>query len=168
MNHTVLFKFNADKAHNRIAVERIFRAARPLVWHAWTDAGILDHWWAPKPWQTETRSMDFREGGRWLYAMAGPEGERHWSFMHYTTIRPETFFASHDGFCDENGVVDPSLPTSTWENRFEEQGDQTIVSIDIQFETLEDLEKIIEMGFKEGFESGLNNLEEYLATNAPS
>jgi uncharacterized glyoxalase superfamily protein PhnB len=33
----------------------------------------------------------------------------------------------------------------------------------LSFDTLEDLEKIIEMGFKEGFTAGLENLDQYIA-----
>lgn len=63
-----------------------------LVWDAWTKPEILDQWWAPKPYQTETKSMDFREGGMWLYAMVSPENEKHWCKNDYHKVEPKKIF----------------------------------------------------------------------------
>lgn len=35
---------------------REFEANLSLVWKAWTEAEMLDQWWAPKPWKCETKS----------------------------------------------------------------------------------------------------------------
>lgn len=162
MNKAILFNFEVDKTTNQIKVERSFNAPVDLVWSAWTEAEILDQWWAPKPWKAQTKSMDFREGGHWLYAMVSPEGENHWGKVDYLKIIPEDFFSGLDGFCDEEGNLNDSLPRNKWENNFSERGDETLVNILLTFDTLEDLEKIIEMGFKEGFTAGLENLDQYI------
>jgi len=47
--------------------------------------------------------------------------------------------------------VTPHLPGANWDLTFSEQNGITKVSISIYFESLEELEKMIEMGFKEGF-----------------
>lgn len=162
MNKAILFNFNVDKANNQIKVERSFNAPIDLVWSAWTEAEILDQWWAPKPWTAQTKSMDFREGGHWHYAMVSPEGEKHWGKVDYIKIIPQEFFSTLDGFCDEDGNPNSSLPRNKWENNFSGQGEETIVNILLSFDTLEDLEKIIDMGFKEGFTAGLENLDQYI------
>ncbi len=156
------FDFLVDKENNTIYVKREFDAGLTLVWKAWTTAEILDQWWAPKPWRAETKSMDFREGGYWHYAMVSPEGDRHWSKAHYLSIEHEKKFVARDGFCDENGTMNSELPQNNWENRFTAKGEQTEVSITLLFDRLEDLEKTIEMGFREGFSMGLQNLDELL------
>ncbi len=162
MNKTILFNFLVDKENNKIKVERSFNAPLDLVWAAWTEAEILDQWWAPKPWKTETKSMDFREGGRWLYAMAGPEGEKHWCLLDYKTIDPKKSFSGIDAFCDEQGNLSKEMPRSSWKNRFTDQQDSTVVNIEIGFDKLSDLETIIQMGFKEGFTMGMENLDQYI------
>lgn len=162
MNKAILFNFEVDKANKQIKVERSFNAPINLVWSAWTEAEILDQWWAPKPWTAQTKSMDFREGGHWLYAMVSPEGEKHWGKVEYLKIAKQTFFSAYDGFCDENGVPNTSLPRNKWENSFSEEGEDTTVKILLSFDKLEDLETIIEMGFKEGFTAGLENLDHYI------
>src|SRR5690554_8061370 len=76
MKTNLLFDFTIDRKNNRIQVTREFNAGRQLVWDAWTQAEMLDQWWAPKPYLAETKSLDLRVGGTWLYAMVGPEGSR--------------------------------------------------------------------------------------------
>ena len=49
-----------------------------------------------------------------------------------------------------------------WENTFSASGSGTLVRIELTFETEEDLEKIVEMGFKEGFTAAHGNLDELL------
>jgi uncharacterized glyoxalase superfamily protein PhnB/uncharacterized protein YndB with AHSA1/START domain len=163
MNATILFNFEVDKANKKIKVERSFNAPIDLVWAAWTEANILDQWWAPKPWRAETRSMNFKEGGRWHYCMVGPEGERHWCLFDYKTIVPHKSYAGIDAFCDEHEVINTQQPRTQWHNAFSEQGDETIVNAEISFDKLEDLEVIIKMGFKEGFTMGLENLDQYIS-----
>ena len=90
MKNTLLFDFTVDKATKTVFVDKEFDADNDLVWDAFTKQEILDQWWAPKPWQSKTKSMDFRVGGRRLYAMVGPEGEEHWSIEEFTSITPKT------------------------------------------------------------------------------
>lgn len=162
MKSSLTVNFLVDKAHKQIKVEREFSAPLEKVWAAWTQAEWLDQWWAPKPWKVKTKSFDFKVGGRWLYAMVGPDGTTQWSFADYTSIEPQKSFSLTDGFCDENGKLVSSFPQSAWTNTFKQTGDSTMVFIDIKFDTAEDLDKLIETGFKEGFTMGLNNLDELL------
>ena len=166
MNKAILMNFVVDKDSKQIKVDREFDAPLPMVWAAWTQSEILDQWWAPKPWQAKTKSMDFRPGGSWLYAMTGPEGEVHWSKADFKRIEPLKNFSALDGFCDENGTINPDWPRSLWDNTFSEKGDSTLVNIVITYDKLADLEKIIDLGFKEGFTAGLANLDLYLSTQS--
>lgn len=67
-----------------------------------------------------------------------------------------------DGFCDENGVSDSSFPQNTWEVSFNAEEGQTIVDCKIQWDKQEELETILQMGFKEGITQCLNQLDELL------
>ncbi len=156
-------QFSVDKGNKKITVRREFAAPVAKVWAAWTESALLDQWWAPKPWKAKTKTMDFRVGGHWLYAMQGPDGSEHWSRADYTAISPMHSFTGEDGFCDEQGNINPDLPRMSWTNTFEGAAASTIVNIEITFESVSDLEKIIEMGFKEGFTAGLENLDALLS-----
>lgn len=161
MRANLLFDFTVNKENNTVNVTREFDAGLALVWEAWTNPQILDQWWAPKPWKTETVAMDFREGGTWLYYMQGPEGERHYCKNDYETINVQKNFSGLDAFCDENGKTNEDFPRTKWTNSFQQEGETTTVIITAQYASLEDLEKIIAMGFKEGFTMALGNLDSY-------
>ncbi|MBC7888302.1 MAG: SRPBCC domain-containing protein [Ferruginibacter sp.] len=154
--------FTVDKSTKTALINREFDADLSLVWDAFTKPEILDQWWAPKPWASKTKAMNFEVGGRRFYAMVSPEGQENWSIQKYTSITPKTNFKFLNAFADEN--ENPSLPGSEWDLTFSEQNGTTKVSVTIYNESLERMEKMIEMGFKEGFTMTLKSLEELLAT----
>jgi uncharacterized glyoxalase superfamily protein PhnB/uncharacterized protein YndB with AHSA1/START domain len=162
MNPNLLFNFTVNKENSTIHVQREFAADLDLVWDAWTNPEILDHWWAPKPYRVQTKSMDFREGGRWFYAMISPENEAHWCLADYKKIDPRKSYTGLDAFCDAAGNINTEFPRSLWTNAFQENKTTTTVNISIKYESLTDLEKIIALGFKEGFTMAMGNLDLYI------
>lgn len=159
MKH-LLFDFTVDKTAKTVYVTRVFAAEQTLVWDAFTKQEILDQWWAPKPYESKTKVMEFKVGGRRFYAMVSPEGQEMWQLQQYTSITPKTNFKFLSVFADKD--ENPHLPGSNWDLTFTEQDGKTNVSITIYNESLERLEKMIEMGFKEGFTATLNDLENLL------
>lgn len=154
--------FIVDKTTKTVTFSREFDAALSLVWDAYTKQEILDQWWAPKPWTSRTKSMNFEVGGRRFYAMVSPEGVERWSVQKYTSISPKTNFRFLNAFADKD--ENPELPGSEWDLTFSELNGKTTVRISIYNESLARLEKMLEMGFKEGSAMTLKNLEELLAT----
>ena len=162
MKSNLLFDFTVNKENNTIHITREFAANLELVWQAWTTAELLDQWWGPQPWRAETKSLDFREGGFWLYAMVSPEGEKHWSKANFISIVKEKSFSSKGGFSDENGTINPAFPQNLWENNFILRDNKVQVDMLLTYDTLADLEKEIEMGFKEGITIDFQQLDELL------
>lgn len=163
MNTSLLFDFKVDKNNNSIHVKREFAAEVALVWEAWTNPEILDQWWAPKPYQTKTKSMDFREGGTWHYCMISPSNEVHWCRADYQKITTKKTYSYLDAFCDEQGKINMDMPRTQWNVAFKATPNQTTVTIDLKYTSLEDLEKVVALGFKEGFGMALGNLDQYIA-----
>ena len=162
MNSILLFDFTVDKTTKTVFINREFDADLSLVWDAFTKQEILDQWVAPKPWLSKTKYMNFEVGGRRFYAMVSPEGQERWSIQEYTSITPKTNFKMYNAFADKD--ENPELPGSEWDYNFCEQNGKTKVSITIYNESLERLERMIEMGFKEGFTMTIDNLEKLLST----
>ena len=162
MNNNLLFDFTVDKTTKTVFINREFAAELSLVWDAFTKPELLDQWVAPKPWVSKTKYMDFKVGGKRFYAMVSPEGMERWSIQEYTSITPKTNFKMHNAFADEDG--NPELPGSDWDYNFSEENGITKVSITIYNESLARLEKMIEMGFKEGLTMSIHNLENLLKT----
>ena len=160
--NNLLFDFTVDKAAKTVFITREFDADLSLVWDAFTKQEILDQWVAPKPWVSKTKFMDFKVGGRRFYAMVSPEGQERWLIQKFTSISPKTNFKMSNAFADKD--ENPELPGSEWDLNFSEQNGTTKVSITIYNESLARMEKMIEMGFREGFAMTMKNLEELLAT----
>jgi uncharacterized protein YndB with AHSA1/START domain len=163
MKNNLLFEFIVDKPSKTVFVNKEFDAGLSLVWDAFTKQEILDQWWAPQPWVSKSKFMDFKVGGRRFYAMVSPEGQEHWSLQEYTSISPKTNFKMSNAFADKD--ENPDLPGSDWDLSFSEQNGTTKVSIIIKNESLARMEKMIEMGFQGGFTMTLNYLEQLLGKN---
>ena len=159
MNNNLQFDFTVDKPSKTVHVTREFNAELPLVWDAFTKQEILDQWWAPKPWASKTKFMDFKPGGRRFYAMVSPEGQEHWSIQDFTSVSPTTNFKFVDAFADKDQVINTEFPSSEWDLNFIEQNNTTTVKIIVKHKTLASLEQILQMGFEGGFTMTLNELE---------
>lgn len=154
--------YTKDIPNKKIFVKREFNSTLEQVWKAWTENELLDKWWAPKPWEAKTKSMDFSEGGTWMYCMCGPDDEQVWCKVVYKKIDINNSFEGKDSFCDENGIESNDMPGMYWKVFFKPSENGTVVDVEITFDSEEDLKKIVEMGFEEGFASGHNNLDELL------
>lgn len=64
---------------------------------------------------------------------------------------------------DENGIANPEFPTGRFENVFSEADGKTIVTVISTHNSFEEIEAVIEMGFKEGLASSFQNLDKYLS-----
>ena len=94
--------------------------------------------------------------------MVSPEGQERWQVQKYTSINPKTNFKYFSAFADKD--ENPELPGSDWDFNFSEQNGTTTVRITIYNESLARMEKMVEMGFREGFTQTLNYLGTLLTT----
>ena len=158
-NKTEVIKNFKEKS---IIVSREFDAPIEKVWQAYTDSQLLDQWWGPSPWRAETKRMNFKPGGHWLYAMVGPGGEKHWALMNYIAIDPLKGYDIEDAFCDEEGNLNSDLPVSRGRMSFSKTAYGTRVEFKMIYTTETDVQKIIEMGFEQGITMCLDQLEQLL------
>jgi len=143
-------KIKRDLDEKSITVSREFEAPLELVWRAMTEKEFLNQWWGPAPWRAETKTMDFREGGFWHYAMVGPENQKHWARMNYLKISLHKKIEMDDFFSDEAGNVDKNLPLSKGETVFTKTQAGTSVDFKLKFATIDALNKTVKMGFEQG------------------
>lgn len=155
-------EFVVNKETKTVTITKEFEAGLALVWDAYTKAELLDRWWAPKPFASRTKVMDFVVGGRRFYAMVSPEGQERWVVQRYKSITPKSNFQFFNTFADADENLE--LPGSDWDLNFSEQDGKTTVHVSIYNESLERLERMIEFGFREGTMAQLQNLEELLVT----
>lgn len=160
MNKT---KIDRDIDNRKLTITRRFNAPRHRVWQAYTDPAMPDQWWAPRPWKTKTHSMDFSVGGSWHYSMNGPEGEQHFARMDFLKIEPESRYVAYDVFADESGNTNPDMPKQTFTTSFIDEQETTTVVVVVDYESVEDLQKVIEMGMEQGVTMAQDQLEDLLA-----
>lgn len=154
--------FSIDNIQNTVTVTSVFSSSKQNLWNAFTTAKELEKWWAPKPYIAVTKEMTFKVNGRWLYHMLSPKGEKHWCIAEYSEIEPTDYFVYRDAFCDEDGNLNKDFGRMTWKNTFSEKNGTATVTNFISFDSSNDLKKIMEMGFEEGYKMGLRQLKELL------
>lgn len=162
MTHNLQFDFIADREKNTLTIRREFAAERQLVWDCYTKSELLDRWFAPKPLTTKTKSMDFREGGHWHYAMVEPSGTEYWGYTGYLKISPIDYYTALDAFCNAEGEINNDLPRANWLVTFTDKSENALVESVITYKSLSDLEKVIQMGMEQGMIATLQKLDELL------
>ena len=88
-----------------LEVTRTFDAPRFMVWKTWTESSQIKKWWGPKNYTAPTIKNDLRVGGKYLFAMKGPDKKTYWSTGTYKEIVPQTKIVATDSFSDEKGNV---------------------------------------------------------------
>lgn len=164
MNNNLQFDFIADKEKNTLTIRREFLGDRPLVWDCYTQSELLDQWFAPAPLTTKTKSMDFREGGHWHYAMVEPNGTEYWGYTEYVKIKPLDYYTSLDAFSNEAGEINKDLPRAEWIVTFIDKGENALVETIVTYKSLSDLETVIQMGMEQGMMATLEKLDALLVT----
>ena len=162
MKNNLQFDFIADKENNTLTIRREFLAGRQLVWDCYTKRELLDRWFAPKPLTTKTKSMDFREGGHWHYAMVEPNDTEYWGLTEYVKIKPIDYYTALDAFSDANGEINKDLPRADWLVAFTDKGKNTLVETTVTYQSLSDLEQVVQMGMEQGMIATLEKLDELL------
>ena len=155
-------QINKDHKNKTISVSREFDAPVEKVWRAFTDSKMLDRWWGPAPWHAETKSMNFKPGGYWLYAMVSPDNQKQWGRFDYHFIEQNKSIEVEDAFCDENGKVSNDFPVSEGEIAFSKTGNGTGVNFRMTYSTESDVQKILDTGFEEGISICFDQLESLL------
>ncbi len=95
-----------------LVVTRLIDAPVELVWKAWTDPQHVTKWWGPKYYTSPSCKIDFREGGKYVFAMRAPKdqgGQDSYTAGVYTKIIPMELLEFTQGLSDEDGNrIDPT------------------------------------------------------------
>ena len=163
MQNNLLFDFIADRTKNTLTIRREFAAVRQLVWDCYTKSELLNQWFAPAPLTAKTKSMDFREGGHWHYAMVDPQGNEYWGYTEYLTIKPIDWYTALDAFSDAAGEINKDLPRANWHITFSDKGSNALVETIVTYNSLSDLEKVVQMGMEQGIKATMEKLDDLLS-----
>jgi uncharacterized protein YndB with AHSA1/START domain len=95
----------AAPASKPISIQRTLNLPVKKVWQAWSDASTMKKWWGPNNYTCPHCTIDFKEGGKYLACMKGPDGKETWSTGTYKKIVPEQKIVVTDSFADEKGNI---------------------------------------------------------------
>lgn len=137
---------------NTITTTRTINFPIEKVWNAWSNPDLLKVWWGPNGFSNTFHEHDFREGGKWIYTMHGPEAGNYENDAWYERIEAPTFL-------QWNRNSQPRFRTTV---QFEKVSDAaTRIVWNMIFETAEMYEKVVKFAADKN-EENLDRLEALL------
>ncbi|MDV8023725.1 SRPBCC domain-containing protein [Rhodococcus sp. IEGM 1330] len=140
-----------------------FDAKVERVWQIWEDPRQLERWWGPPTWPATFVSHDFVPGGKASYYMTGPEGEKAAGWWLFTEISAPTTVSFDDGFADDSGNPSSTMPVTHATATLEDVGGTTRMTLRSRFDSLTQLEELVEMGMDEGMASAIGQIDAIVA-----
>jgi uncharacterized protein YndB with AHSA1/START domain len=138
-----------------IALTRIFKAPRELVYRAFSDPEILKRWFGPRGWSLVTCNVDARVGGRFRFVLRGPDGRELGMHGTYLELSPPERSVHNEGFDEFPGE---STVTST----FTERNGETTLLATIRYASKEIRDAVIRSGMEHGAAESYDKLAELL------
>jgi uncharacterized protein YndB with AHSA1/START domain len=142
-----------------------FEAEPGRVWQMWEDPRLLERWWGPPTWPATFVDHEFTVGGRASYFMTGPEGDKARGWWRFEAIEPTHRIELTDGFAGEDGEPDDGMPTMAVRVSIGQDGasgSATRMTIESRFDSIEEMEKLVEMGMEEGITLAIGQIDELL------
>lgn len=134
------------------------------VWRLWQDPRELERWWGPPGWPATFEQHELTPGQQSKYHMTGPEGEKMHGWWKITAVEEPRRLELEDGFADDQGNPDMSMPTTKMVMSLEAvDGNRTRMTTVTTFPDAETLDKMIEMGVEQGFRDALNQIDGVVA-----
>ncbi|WP_051695052.1 SRPBCC domain-containing protein [Caulobacter sp. UNC358MFTsu5.1] len=141
------------QADRQIIITRQFDAPARIVFLAHSKPEHVKRWFGPVDWPLTTCEMDFRVGGRFHFAMTGPNDEPGPPFGgEYLEIEPDRRIVYTNGFDA------PGSPRFVTEVTLEETGGKTTLTQVTTFESKAVRDQYVEMGYAEGTNSAYDQL----------
>lgn len=163
-------KVTKDLEAKTLTIERTFDAPKEKLWQAYADKDMFAKWWGPEGWETTIKEFDFVPGGRNHYCMKCVDqnqgewfGQESWGLMEYEDIAGPTGFTYTDYFSNADGIKTEGMPALKITIEITERDGKTVVISRSQAGSAEEIEKLIQMGMLEGYESSCKKLEKLVA-----
>lgn len=161
---TTTIESNLDREALTMTFTAVFDADAERVWQVWEDPRQLERWWGPPTWPATFDRHELHAGGESRYYMTGPEGDKAHAWMRTLKTDKPRSFTFEDGFSDENGEPDYTMPINRSVVTLEETDGGTRMTTVATFASLEDLDRVTSMGMVEGMTEAMGQIEEVLAS----
>jgi uncharacterized protein YndB with AHSA1/START domain len=141
----------------QIHITREFDAPKHLVYKAVTTPELVKRWWNAKRGEVTVAEIDLREGGKWRYVMATPEGMEVAFHGEYREIVPNERVVTTEVF---EGAPDPENNGTVNTMTLSEEDGRTTMTVLIECPSKEVCNAIVESGMEAGLQDAYDLLEE--------
>jgi uncharacterized protein YndB with AHSA1/START domain len=140
-----------------------FDAPVERLWDAFTNPRQLERFWGPPGWPATFPTFDFEVGGRAVYFMTSPQGEKSYGSWEFLEIAGPQSFTVLDNFANEDGAPLDGMPVMRVVFSFEpaETGSRLVNTT--YFASADALEQVVAFGAVEGSTMAINQLDRVLA-----
>ena len=138
------------------------------AWQLWADPRQLERWWGPPTYPATVEDHDLTPGGRVTYFMTGPEGDVARGWWEVLAVEAPHRLELVDGFADEDGRPNDAMPTTRTVVTLRERDGRTLMAIETQFGSLEEMERLVSMGMEEGITLAVGQIDGILAGDPAS
>ena len=156
---------SVEKDLDQLTITIVADFAAPLrrLWDAYTDPRQIERFWGPPTYPATFLRHDALTGGRSVYAMTGPEGDTHYGCWDWTSADAPHSFEVIDRFSDAAGVPNTDLPATRMDFAFEETNGGSRLKTTSHFDSLDQMQQLIEMGMLEGTREAMAQIDQVLA-----
>ena len=147
-------------AEREVVITRVFDAPARFLFTAYSTPEHVKKWFGPAGWPLTLCEMDFRVGGRYRFAMTGPDGTQGPPFGgEYLEIVPNRKIVYTNGF------ESPGAATMTVSITFDEdeRSSRTTLTIHTLFASVAMKNKHLGMGYDQGLAATLDQLADVVA-----
>jgi uncharacterized protein YndB with AHSA1/START domain len=139
-----------------------FTAPVKRLWDAYADPRQLERFWGPPTYPATFTQHDMFPGGRSSYAMVGPEGDVSRGYWEFLDVKAPHSFEVRDGFCHADGTPNPEMPSMRMTFQFEATDSGSRVTTTTYFNSVEELEQLLDMGMEQGMREAMGQIDAVL------
>jgi uncharacterized protein YndB with AHSA1/START domain len=139
-----------------------FPAPLQRLWDAYADPRQLEKFWGPPTYPATFTRHDMFVGGRSAYAMVGPEGDVSRGYWEFLDVKEPHSFEVRDGFCHADGTPNAELPSMRLTFDFEATNSGSRLTTTTFFNSVEELEQLLNMGMEEGMRLAMGQIDAVL------
>ena len=156
---------SVEKDLDQLTITIVADFAAPLrrLWDAYTDPRQIERFWGPPTYPATFLRHDALTGGRSVYAMTGPEGDTHYGCWDWTSADAPRSFEVIDRFSDAAGVPNTDLPATRMDFVFEETNGGSRLKTTSHFDSLDQMQQLMDMGMLEGAREAMAQIDQVLA-----
>lgn len=146
-----------------ITITADFAAPLERLWDAYADPRQIERFWGPPTYPATFLRHDAAPGGRSVYRMTGPTGDEHYGCWEWSSVTAPKSFEVVDWFADSTGAPNTDLPATRVTFAFEATATGSRLVTTSRFDSLEQLEQLLDLQMLEGTKEAMSQIDAVLA-----